>query len=669
MINGRRFNTACDIEVGTGASDLASDVAPPGDDEKIDLGELFAAIWAHRFPVTGGAVLGLLAAAFYAVSVAVPTYEAKSLFELSEPNNESFGDLGGLASLAGLDVNRGSASEAEKIADRIFSRPFLHQIADSAALYDDPQFNSTIRPPGLTDKVFETLGLSSMEAPTKAHIDAAVAGQFAENVALNVKDNGIVELTVTHTDPERAASVANIVVNQVLQNLYEMRRTQTREKLDYFAEQLLEVRAELDRTVQDLTDYSLANNLRSQEELARSSAQLVTLRDRLEDMRSTLRALERLEELASSGTPLNAQALDALFADYPAASSLEFRRLLGWQGAESSWTLPEPEEIIGIQQNLEDQAGTLVRTIRELEEDAKQNAEAATELETLRREIAVNEAMYEAMLKQFEGESLTSGFALESGQVIDTAVPPVEPSAPRKFLIAAVGMVLGLSAGLVWALIRALRRGILYTRAAVKDAFAISEAKAAHRGLVRRASRDATSRLHALRGKPMRAVEDLLVQIVSDVPERTAVIPCASVRFAINGTLAVADLQRPEQGSLCLVDLSEDGELSRGLGLRAGAEPIELEPGLFVARPKLFGEHGRSAGVNDAIDALSACHERLVLFCPAPEQGTAITQKAIRRAGAVVVLAQGGHTTRLGVGQIGATLSRYAATPAGLLIG
>jgi uncharacterized protein involved in exopolysaccharide biosynthesis len=648
-------------------SELAIDESPRHDDE-IDLGELFAAIWAHKFLVASVAGLGLLAAAFYALSVATPTYEAQSRFELNEANRESFGELGGLATLAGVDIDRGGASEAEKLQDRIFSRPFLEQIAEPAALYEDPEFNGTLQPPGLKDQVIDALGLASDETQTQARIDAEVARRFEDLVALSVKENGILELTVMHPDPERAAAIANIVVSQALKNLYDIRREQTREKLDYFAAQLFEVRSELDQSAQALKDYSLANNLQSQEELARSSAQLVSLRERREDLSNRSDALHRLAELARGEGGFDIQSRDAFLRDHPTASSLEFRRLIGWSGAEESWSLPAPDQILALRESLDNQVSTLDRTIRELEEDAEQSAEAATELEALRREIAVNEAMYEAMLKQFEGESLTSGFAVESGQVIETAVPPVEPSAPRKALIAALGMVLGVFGGIGLALFFAMRRGVLHTKGALIDAFAMRQASTAHRAIARRSLRNFKRGMRALRGKPMRAVEDLLVQIGPDIPARIAVVPSAAGRLATNGALAIADLQRPSQGRLCIVDLSETGDLLRSLGLGIGGDPAELDGELFIVWPKLGKRQNRSAAVPDVIESLSAQYDQLVLFCPPPEQGTAVTQKAVNCASAVVVLAQSGHTTRSASEKIRALLSHNAATPAGLMV-
>jgi uncharacterized protein involved in exopolysaccharide biosynthesis len=638
-------------------------------DDEIDLVELLAAIWANKSLVIGCTGIGVLLSIIYVLFIATPTYEAANRFELNEPKRESFGDFGGLASLAGIGVDRGGASEAEKLQDRIFSRRFLSQISEPAALYEDPVFNAALRSPGLKEQAFDLIGLGSDEAPTQARIDAAVARHFEDKVLLTVKDNGVLEVTVTHPDPDRAASIANIVVSQALQNLYEMQRKQADEKLEYFAEQLFEAREDLDMSTQALQDYSLENTLLSQEELARSSSQLGSLRDRRETVRQRRRALDQLADIARNENKFDAGVREAFLENYPTASSLEFRRLLGWTSSEGSWRLPTPENIVMLRQSLNDQEATLDRAIRNLEKDAEQSAVSATELERLRREIAVNEAIYQAMLKQFEGEALQSGFSVESGEIIDMAVSPVEPSAPRSALVAALGLILGAFLGIALALLWTMRRGVLHTKGALYAALPIQQMTTLHRALARQPVRNFMRALQAFRGKYMSAVEDLLVQISPGTPSRIAVIASATGRLTTNVSLAISRLQRVSSDSLCLVDLTDNGGLVRTLGVRRAADnPTELEPGLFVVQPSLGDGQSPSCAVSDALDALSAQFDKLVIVCPPPELGTAVSQKAVNHASMVVIIAQSGHTTRLALEKVKAVLSNSPNAPTGLMV-
>jgi hypothetical protein len=63
-----------------------------------------------------------------------------------------------------------------------------------------------------------------------------------------------------------------------------------------------------------------------------------------------------------------------------------------------------------------------------------------------------------------------SGFAEASGTILQFAVPPIEPSAPKSSLILALGAVLGVFAGAGIALARRVTSGRLHTARAIAEA-------------------------------------------------------------------------------------------------------------------------------------------------------------------------------------------------------
>lgn len=637
-------------------------------DDELDLAELFAAIWAKRSIVFAGTAVGASAAVVYAFFLATPSFEASSRFELMEPNSPSVGELGALASLAGVDVGGGDGSEAEKLEDRVFSRPFLDQIASPGGLYRDPYFNTSLQPPGVKAQLFDQLGLGSDEPVSQAKIDASVAGRFEEAVALNVKDNGVIELTVTHTDAEKAAQIANVVIEQILADLFTMRQDRSSEKLEYFAEQLLEVRSELDKTAQALKEYSLENNLLSQEELARSSSRLVSLRERREDLAQTQRALDELAAIAQRQDDFDRETRDAFLKQFDVAFTLEFRRLFGWTGGENTWPLPSDADIAELRQELTEQYNTVVRAITRLEEEARRQAEAATELAELTREMAVHEAMYEAMIKQFESDSLSSGFDVASGRIIETASVPVQPSSPRKALIGALGLVLGVFGGTGVALASSMRQGFLYTRGSLQDAFNLHSTVKAHRALAKKTRRSLSGRLRSLSGKAIRSVEDVLYMVSTDAPNRLAVLPTGDYPLALNSALGFGKILSEQHNSTCIVDLSEDGTLSKLGGLTNGTERYVLEAGFDLVRPNTLERNGSRKSVLEAVDALTKGYDGVVFFCPSPDQGTSISRQIAADADALIVVAQAGKTTREAVDQITSVFALMREKATGLLM-
>ena len=101
---------------------------PAYQDDEIDLGELFATLWARKFFIVALASITLSLAAVYAFFVVKPLYESQSSFVLNEKSNlPNLGDLGSLASLAGL--TGGGQGKAATLMDRILSRGFIVELA------------------------------------------------------------------------------------------------------------------------------------------------------------------------------------------------------------------------------------------------------------------------------------------------------------------------------------------------------------------------------------------------------------------------------------------------------------------------------------------------------------------------------------------------------------
>ncbi|NDH90457.1 MAG: hypothetical protein EBZ22_06175, partial [Flavobacteriia bacterium] len=58
-------------------------------DDEIDLGELFATVWARKSTVVACTVVALGVAGSYVTQVATPIYEAKSRFELLDTSSSN----------------------------------------------------------------------------------------------------------------------------------------------------------------------------------------------------------------------------------------------------------------------------------------------------------------------------------------------------------------------------------------------------------------------------------------------------------------------------------------------------------------------------------------------------------------------------------------------------
>jgi len=307
---------------------LAEQVYEAADDE-IDLAELFAALWSQWFLIGVTTFLATVAAIYYAVAIAEPVYDARAKFAFEEKSGglSGLGDLGGLAALAGVSAGGGSGPSAT-LEDRIKSRDFILSIAERAGLFDDPEFNPPFGELSLRGRIQVAVGISQRREYSRAAEIAQIVEAFNERVVVAIGDGGLVSITTSHIDPDRAATITNAIVEKALEDILSDQKAKSRAQIDYLAGELLQVQSELEAAADAIADYAVENDLASDQELARASAQLVLLRDQRDTITELLDALDALEALAADDDGFTAPVRNALIDSHPVVRSNDFRRLV-----------------------------------------------------------------------------------------------------------------------------------------------------------------------------------------------------------------------------------------------------------------------------------------------------------------------------------------------------
>ena len=435
------------------------------DGDEIDLAELFCTIWAHKGTVVSSMLAAVGVAGVYLTTFAEPVYHAVARFELLDTSgSKSLGQLGGLAALAGISAPSGEG-EAETLQDRILSRPFVESIYDEAEFGLDPSFNPELRQPGLRARLIGAVTGASPDPMDREDFIGAALGYLTDELTLTVMTNGIIELSVNHHDPERAAEVANIVMDASIVGVGNRARAKAREELAYFAEQLGDVQTDLDAATRALSEYALSNDLGSQGDLARASAQLSSLRQ------NSARGRERRAALLSLRAVGEVDFAAKQFAEqFPISLEIEFRRSLDWGPGVEGWSYPTTEILDNAITQNDAVVADIDRNIKKVEALASVSGDGAIALAELQREAEIQKAIYTAMITQFQAQSFSSGFETASGRLIDAAVVPGGPSSPKVALVGALSVVLGGFLGVALALVFGLRGGRLYTLRALRDA-------------------------------------------------------------------------------------------------------------------------------------------------------------------------------------------------------
>lgn len=612
-------------------------------EDEIDLAELFATIFARKGIVVACTIAAVGAAGVYLTTLATPMYEAKARFELLDSSSANpLGGLGGLGALAGISPGSGGG-EAGTLEDRILSRPFVESIYDEADFVHDPSFNPELSRPGLKARIIRAITGSTPEPMDRADFIGAALDHLRAELSINVMDNGIIEVGINHKNPERAAALSNIVVDAAIENIHGRASAKARESLSYFAEQLAEVQADLDAALRALSDYALSNDMGSQTDLARASAQLVALRQSADDSRERQAALTALRSLGEAGFVAEEFALQ-----FPTSLGVEFRRTLGWGGNAAGWTYPPTALLEGAISQSGASLAAAERNITNVLAEASVTGEAAIVLAELKRNAEVQKAIYAAMIQQFEAQSFTTEFETASGRLIDPAVVPGAPSSPRAALVGALSVVLGCFLGVAIALVLGLRGGRLHTAGGLQDAAG---------GLK-------SVRLPKLFGKPLRSTKSVeyrrklmnsvaIDQIVAALPDDGTVIcvlPTADGPTAAALAIGVGQKLASHYGDALILSLGDPQfDHSKFEVTTARLEKLKtrgVAPDLdwAVARDvKLSELEVLILGASKAYGA--------VVIVPEPSSiGILQAHRVARHADALVVVGKAGATTKEALG-------------------
>lgn len=638
-------------------------------DDEIDLAELFSALLSNWLLIGIVTLMCGIGAVYYAVAVAKPTYEAqaKLAFNSSASGGLSLpGELGALAALVGTSAG-GRDGPAATFEDRIKSRDFILEIAREASLFADPVFNPPFGQPGLVRSLLLASGIPNATNYSEAARVARLVSRFNEATSVDLENNGIVVVTVTHPDPDRAAVITNAIINQSLDDLLASERKKSKAQIDYLANELLEAQSQVEATANAITDYAVLNDLASDREVALASSQLVLLREQRDTIQKSLLAIA-----AMSGNPENQEdwtgaSLAELVSEHAVMRENEFRILFGWSSNPQEWTQPSDEQISFVRARLDARREDIARTIDEFEGLARSNAAAATDLARLEREATVQTTVYKVLLQQFETQRISDGFAASIADIYEMAVPPVTPSSPNKRLIVALGLVLGLFVACVLALVLSMRRGTIHTRRAIAAAIQQDVAAGGISWYLGRLRRSADSYLHLFQRRPNDQLEDLGVLIAQDSPKRVLILPTASERIASAIALYMASVDA--QISCAVVDLTGTMDVKghSATGHASGFDEFHLDGGLTVFQPRKA--NGKSPSViAQMITNLEGAYDRISVVCPRVESGGAIVSALMPNVQTVITVARAGHTRRAQVDRVKALLKRYAGVHGVLVV-
>ncbi|MBI4466556.1 MAG: polysaccharide biosynthesis tyrosine autokinase [Acidobacteria bacterium] len=437
-----------------------------------DLLSAWGAIRKRRWTLLS-ILLVLLAVVLVGTLKQKPVYRAKALLEIEQedPNIVTVQEL--------FQIETASDAYLETQYRILESESLARRVIDELRLDRVPEFirrgflsrwrGKPVRP---TPQVFATPGAA---APDPVAHQSAL-DTFSRRLAVApIKRSRLVEVSFESEDPQLAAQVVNSLASNYVAQNFERRWQATRKASEWLSEQLLDMKANLEKSEEQLQAYARENGLlfleseggdqesivnerllQLQEELTRAQTERFAkesfYRLTQTDDYSALPGIfenKLMQDLTLQLAELrraHAQAATTFSADYPAVKQLqnqieELERLLAEERARASARLANDYRAARERETL------LQRAFAEQQQQADRVAERSVQYNILKREVETNKQLYEGLLQRLKVAGMSAGLKASHVRVVDPARPPDSPAKPNLLLNLLLAVVLGLGLG------------------------------------------------------------------------------------------------------------------------------------------------------------------------------------------------------------------------------
>jgi uncharacterized protein involved in exopolysaccharide biosynthesis len=527
---------------------------------EIDLSELFLIFWAHKLFILGTCALGILFGGYYALN-AKKVFSSTAIFKLDsgQPRGISaYGEYSALASFAGI----GSGIRTSVLpVDEINGRIFIQNIDAKLNFKADPQFNTYN--PNSVDPIWKSLikraiGMQKPSINANEAIWQAIVTAYSNIVVLDETKEGSFTITVKHVNPQRAAEIANGIMNEIISNKKNKRDTELDQQLTYLSGSLAKALNDLEVSQSSLKEFTLENSALPLENFAEESLQLDALREqfnRTSELHDAVAALSSILQNKSK----NQDDYLALRQKFPIIDQVEFRRILGQNEIINFWSWPEASSVSAVFDTLAERKRRLQSQINASQIDAERSSMALETFAKLEREAQIAEATYTVLIEQVKAQSMLAGFRPDETEVYEYASASIRPSSPNRSLILVIGAFSGLFLGAMLSLIMAFSRGVYFTKNSLKIG-AQARIAASLKTLLPLRNKilyDVNTILHK---KPRSILRDMVVEIHKSAATQVVVTSSRAKMKSIDVAQVLASYMQSESMKVAVIDFSSNSK-------------------------------------------------------------------------------------------------------------
>lgn len=430
--------------------------------DEIDIKEVLLSIWAYKYFLIIISVISMVIAGFYAANVE-KVYRATTTFKLASlETNKSMRLNEGLSSLIGLGDDDNDLLDLQ---ERISGRAFIELLDEKLELRSDPYFNyfnANAVVPVWKSVIKQFLGISNDTQDINEIIWSSVITSFRTNVLIEITDGANIRIKVKHTDPERAAEIANTLTDTIIGNQTEKQKNNQKKLADYFSVLLADALYDVEVSENKLKDFAVENSSTPTEMFAFASRNLKLKKEQFEQTEELYFAVKALFDLYV-GDKIDQEGYTFLKKSHPIVDQGVFRRIFGQNEFNSKWQWPDEKSVSNVFQTLNERKNSLERALIDAKLRVEELSDKMNEFAMLNRKTKLSEATYKVMYEQVKSSALVTGFNGVESEVYEYAVTPVSPYFPKTKLVIILGGGFGLILGLFISLILSKARGVYFS--------------------------------------------------------------------------------------------------------------------------------------------------------------------------------------------------------------
>lgn len=424
------------------------------DSDEIDLSQLARTLWRGKFFILLCTIVALVIGVWYAYVQAVPVYTSNTSIAL-ESRQEQVVDIESV--VTGLGGDQATINTEIEV---IRSRGLAEKLVNHLNLMEYPEFNAELRAkPSFSIDIAVTFvrKMFGADAPiqkapdARRDLDATIDRVLKVFSVSNVRQSFVFRITATTESPKKSALMANTLAELYINDQLDAKFQATEKATDWLTGRVAQLKFELETAEKAVKEFNANADLVSPEALTALNRQIKELRNRLresEALRAT--ALVRITELSISAETKDITLMQQAANDPTLnrlASSLQEDTSTALQTAFDNRFKQVTERALLEQDRAINQIEALQSTITLQESKIERQSGDLVELQQLQREAEASRLIYEFFLGRLKETSVQQGIQQADSRVISHAVVPRGPSAPRKSMILALSMMLGLMSG------------------------------------------------------------------------------------------------------------------------------------------------------------------------------------------------------------------------------